>query len=201
VTPEEVKQYYQENIERFTIPASATVKTVSFTDKETADKFREKLIAGDPLEELAKGLGGKIDDLGTVGPGQLPPVIDQLVFKSEAPFAKAGDWEVSEVVEVPTEDGGKIYQVILLKDRKDAVTKEFEEVKAEVEQLALADKRARTAAEWIEQLKQETPIENKIVEVLESLAPKQEEPATQQAQPSEQENQPAEETQEAPAGN
>jgi len=204
VTPEEVRQYYEENIERFTIPASATVKTVSFNDKETAEKFREKLIAGDPLDELAKGLGGKIDDLGTVNPGQLPPVVDQLVFGSDAPFASAGEWQVSEVVEVPGQDGSKTYQVILVKDRKEAVTKEFEEVKNEAEKLALAAKRAKVAADWIEQLKKETPIENKIVEVLESLAPK-EEPATQQAQPTDegatQETQPAGDTQEAPAGN
>lgn len=199
VTPEEVEQYYQENLERFTVPASATVRTVSFTDKETAEKFREKLIAGDPLEELAKGLGGRVDDLGTVGPGQLPPVVDQLVFKSEAPFANAGDWQASEVVEVPGQDGSKTYQVILVKDRKEAVTKAFEEVKAEAEKLALASKRAKTAADWIEQLKQETPIENKVVEVLEGLAPKQEEPATQQAEPSEQGEQPAENQPETPA--
>ncbi|WP_457637111.1 peptidyl-prolyl cis-trans isomerase [Oceanithermus sp.] len=194
VTPEEVKKYYEENIERFTIPASATVKTVSFKDKETAEKFREKLLAGDPLEELAKGLGGKIDDLGTVNPGQLPPVQDQLVFKSQAPFAKAGDWEVSEVVEVPGQDGAKTYQVILVKDRKDAVTKAFEEVKAEAEKLALAAKRAKVAADWIEQLKKETPIENKIVKVLESLAPKKEEqtqPENQQAQPAQPDTQQA----------
>ncbi len=200
VTPEEVRKYYEENLERFTVPASATVKTVSFTDKETAEKFREKLLAGDPLEELAKGLGGRIDDLGTVNPGKLPPVVDQLVFKSEAPFARAGDWEVSEVIEVPDQNGNKTYQVVLVKDRKDAVTKDFEEVKAEAEKLALADKRAKVAADWIEQLKKETPIENKIVEVLESLAPKKEEPATEQAQPANEGAQPAESGQEAPAG-
>jgi len=205
VTPEEVKQYYQENLERFTIPASATVKTVSFTDKETAEKFRDKLIAGDPLEELAKGLGGEINDLGVVTPGKLPPVIDQLVFKSEAPFAKAGDWQVSEVVEVPGKDGAKTYQIILVKDRKDSVTKEFEEVKTEAEKLALASKRAKMAAEWIEQLKKETPIENNIVEVLKSLTPKEEsqekqaQPATQQAQPADQSGKPAENQSEAPA--
>jgi len=207
VTPEEVKQYYEENIERFTIPASATVKTVSFNDKETAEKFREKLIAGDPLDELAKGLGGKIDDLGNVNPGQLPPVVDQLVFGSDAPFTSAGEWQVSEVVEVPAQDGSKTYQVILVKDRKEAVTKAFEEVKAEAEKLALAAKRAKVAADWIEQLKKETPIENKIVEVLESLAPKKEsqveegQPTAQQeeAEPANQEEQPGENQPEAPA--
>jgi len=207
VTPEEVKQYYEENIERFTIPASATVKTVSFNDKETAEKFREKLIAGDPLDELAKGLGGKIDDLGNVNPGQLPPVVDQLVFGSDAPFTSAGEWQVSEVVEVPAQDGSKTYQVILVKDRKEAATKAFEEVKAEAEKLALAAKRAKVAADWIEQLKKETPIENKIVEVLESLAPKKEsqveegQPTAQQeeAEPANQEEQPGENQPEAPA--
>ncbi len=192
ITPEEVKKYYQENIERFTIPASATVETVSFNDKETAEKFREKLIAGDPLTELAKGLGGKVDDLGTVNPGKLPPLVDQLVFASKAPFASAGEWQVSEVIEVPGQDGKKVYQVVLIKDRKQAITKTFEEVKPEVEKLALAAKRAKLAAEWIEKLKKETPIENKIVEVIQSLAPKKEEQSTTEKKPATE--------QEAPAG-
>lgn len=205
VTPEEVKKYYEENPASFSIPASATVKTVSFQDKETADKFREKLIAGDPLEELAKGLGGKISDLGTVHPGSgLPAVVEQLVFAAQADYAQAGDWGVSEVVELPGQDGQKTYMVVLVKDKKPEVKKPFDEVKSEAEQLALAAKRAKLAAEWVDQLKKEAGVENKIVEVLQSLTPETKEPTTQQApaestpaqQPSDQ--QPAEQQ---PAGN
>ncbi|HHO57661.1 peptidyl-prolyl cis-trans isomerase [Oceanithermus desulfurans] len=182
VTPEEVRAYYEENPARFSIPASATVKTVSFKDKETADKFREKLIAGDPLEELAKGLGGQVSDLGTVNPGSgLPPVVEQLVFATDADYDQAGGWGVSEVVELPGQDNQKTYMVVLVKDKKAEVKKPFEAVKAEAEQLALAAKRAKLAAEWIDQLKQEAGVENRIVDVLGSLAPKTEEPATQQA--------------------
>jgi len=182
VTPEEVRKYYEENPARFSIPASATVKVVSFKDKETADKFREKLLAGDPLEELAKGLGGEISDLGRVSPGSgLPPVVEQLVFAADADYDRAGEWGVSEVVELPGQDGEKSYMVVLVKDRKAEVKKPFEEVKDEAERLALAAKRAKLAAEWIEQLKQEVGVENKIVEVLESLTPKSEEPATEEA--------------------
>ena len=182
VTPEEVRAYYEENPARFSIPASATVKTVSFKDKETADKFREKLIAGDPLEELAKGLGGQVSDLGTVNPGSgLPPVVEQLVFATDADYDQAGGWGVSEVVELPGQDNQKTYMVVLVKDKKAEVKKPFEAVKAEAEQLALAAKRAKLAAEWIDQLKQEAGVENRIVDVLGSLAPKTEEPATPQA--------------------
>ncbi|HGY08943.1 MAG TPA: peptidyl-prolyl cis-trans isomerase [Oceanithermus profundus] len=199
VTPDEVRAYYEENPARFSVPASAAVKLVNFKDKETADKFREKLLAGDPLEELAKGLGGELSDLGTVNPGSgLPPLVEQLVFESEADFDRAGDWGVSEVVELPGAEGEKSYMVVLVKDKKAEVRKPFEEVKDEAEQLALAAKRAKLAAEWIDQLKQEAGVENKIVEVLESLKPK-EEPATQQAP---EPGAPAEEApaEEAPAG-
>ncbi|WP_456410589.1 peptidyl-prolyl cis-trans isomerase [Oceanithermus sp.] len=183
VTEEEVRKYYEDNPARFSIPASATVRTVTFTDKETADKFREKLLAGDPLDELAKGLGGKIDDLGTVNPGQLPPVIDQLVFASEADFAPAGEWSVSEVIETSDANGQKVYQVVLVKDKKPEVKKPFEQVKDEAEQLALAAKRAEAAAAWIEELKAQTPIENKIAEVLAELTPPapDQQPATETA--------------------
>jgi hypothetical protein len=164
------------------VPASATVKVVNFKDKATADKFREKLIAGDPLEELAKGLGGEVSDLGTVNPASgLPPVVEQLVFATDADYERAGEWGVSEVVELPGQDDQKTYMVVLVKDKKAEVKKPFEAVKDEAERLALAEKRAKEAAAWIEQLKQEAGVENKIVEVLESLAPKTEEPATQQA--------------------
>ncbi len=181
VTPDEVKKYYQENIARFTIPASAQVDVVSFNDKETADKFREKLIAGNPLKELAKGLGGKLQEMGVVSAGKLPPLVNKLVFESDAAFAKAGDWQVSEVIEVPGEKNQKTYQVVLVKDKKDAVTKSFEEVKSEAEQLALAAKRAKAAADWISELKKQAKIENKIEDVIKELTPKKEQPATQSA--------------------
>jgi len=110
----------------------------------------------------------------------------------------SGEWQVSEVVELPGKDGKKTYQVILVKDRKEQMVKSFDEVKAAVEKLALAAKRAKVAAEWIAQLKKETPIENKIDEVIKSLTPKKEEPATQQAAP---EGEKTESAGQQPAGN
>jgi len=179
VTPEEVRQFYEENPEHFTIPASATVKTVSFKDKETAEKFREKLLAGDPLEELAKGLGGEISDWGTANPGgTLPPLVEKLVFATDSVFDSAGDWGVSEVVELPGPEDEKTYMVVLVKDKKAEVKKPLEEVEDEARELALAAKRKKVAADWIEELKKEAGVENKIVEVLGSLVPEPEESAT-----------------------
>ncbi|AEB10771.1 peptidylprolyl isomerase [Marinithermus hydrothermalis] len=171
VSEEEVRTFYNENPQRFVIPASAQVKAVTFQDKESAETFRARLIEGEALEDLAQELGGEVVDYGTVNPRQLPPVLDQLIFFSEATFAESPEGKVSELIEL--EDG--TFQVALVNDQKPEVLRPFEEVQDEARALALAQKRNRIANEWLDELRENAQIENRLTEVLAELAPPAEE--------------------------
>ncbi len=192
VSEEEVKAYYEKNKDQFTIPATAAIALARFEDEEKAKAFRERVLKGEDPKKLAEELGGKYNEIPEITAKQLPPTLLPVVFgdtpKEESPLGK-----VSEVLKL----GDKDFEVVIIKHVTPAKVLPFEEVKDQVEKLALADKRAEVARKWIEELKKQAKIENRIEEVLAELAPKTEkqeknaEPAKQNGdQPKQEEAEP-----------
>jgi len=169
VTEEEVKAYYEKNKDQFTIPATASIALARFQDEEKAKAYREGLLEGEDPKKLAEELGGEFIEVPNVTGDQLPPVLIPVVF-GDAPKADAPVGKVSDVVKL----GDKDFEVVIVKEVTPAKVRPFEEVKDEVEKLALAEKRAEVAKKWIEELKKSAKIENRIQEVLAELAPKKE---------------------------
>jgi len=168
-TEEEAKKFYAENPALFTIPASAEVVGVVF--KEEAKAFREAALKASDLQALAKAHGGTVTEYGAVNPGQLPPVLDRLVFKVKETFPKGPLGEVSEVVKL--EDG--TFAVLLIKSRKPEELKPYEAVKEEALQGVINRKRQEKAQALVKKLRQEAKIENRLAQVLAELTPKTEE--------------------------
>ena len=110
VNDDEIKEYYDSNIARYTIPAKAVVNRINFDSREAANSFREKMIAGEDLTASMEELAGTLVDLGTVNPGSLPSEIDKVLFGTDA-FTALPDSneEISDVLvlteDVPLEDG------------------------------------------------------------------------------------------------
>ncbi len=110
VNDDEIKEYYDSNIARYTIPAKAVVNRINFDSQEAANSFREKMIAGKDLTSSMEELAGTQVDLGTVNPGNLPSELDTILFRTDA-FSKLPDSaeEISDVLvlteDIPLEDG------------------------------------------------------------------------------------------------
>lgn len=104
VNDEEVKEYYDSNIARYTIPAQAVVNRINFDSSEAAASFREKMLAGEDLTTSMEELAGTKVDLGTVNPGNLPSELDTILFKTNALIALPDSAEKISDVLVLTED-------------------------------------------------------------------------------------------------
>jgi len=172
VTEEEVRAYYEKNKEQFTIPATASIALARFPDEEKAKAYREGVLEGKDPKQLAEELGGEYIEVPNVTPDQLPPVLIPVIF-GDAPKADAPAGKVSDVIKVGDQD----YEVAIVKSLTPERVQPFEEVKDQVRELAIAEKRAELAKQWIEELKKQAKIENRIEEVLAELAPKEEAPA------------------------
>jgi parvulin-like peptidyl-prolyl isomerase len=170
-TEEEAKKFYAENPALFTIPASAEVVGVVFKEEAKAKAFREAALKASDLQALAKAHGGTVTEYGAVNPGQLPAVLDRLVFKVKETFPKGPLGEVSEVVKL--EDG--TFTVLLIRNRKPEELKPFEAVKEEALQDVINRKRQEKAQALVKKLRQEAKIENRLAQVLAELTPKTEE--------------------------
>jgi peptidyl-prolyl cis-trans isomerase C len=145
VSETEIRAFYDNNPDKFkrdeTVKASHILIGVdskaSADDKknarEKAEKLRKELVGGADFATLAKGnstcpssqQGG---DLGFFGKGQMVPAFEKAAFA-----LKPG--EISDVVE--TQFG---YHIIKLTERKPAVTTDFKDVKAKIEEFLKGQK-------------------------------------------------------------
>lgn len=104
---EELRQYYDANLESYTVPASAVTTRVDFDSQEAASAFRQALLDGEALQAAADASGGAVQELGTVNPGALQSELDTALFATDAFEALPSGEEVSDVLvlseEVPAE--------------------------------------------------------------------------------------------------
>lgn len=249
-TAEEIQKYYDDNLARYTDPASAVVKRINFETQEAATKFRDAVLKGDDLQATAEANAGIVIDLGTVNPGGLDPELDDALFKTNA-FDKIGDTEqevsdvlvIREVIEEPeipeettettedveesssteeseatetatevteeatetteettteetteeaaetteetateeavtetteeavaTEPKTKDVYVVLVGTRTAERVRPFEEVKAQVEETVLDEKRAELQKTWLEDLKEKIKVENLLASATPDIA-------------------------------
>jgi len=180
VSEEEVRKYYDDNKIRFTIPAKATVSIAKFKDEASAKAFRQGLLEGKDPATLAKSLKGEYNDFGEVTSDKLAPAVSSVVF-GKAPKAKAGSLQVTDVIKLDKED----FEVVVIHAFTPEKLRPYAEVRSEAEALALAEKRAKAAQAWIDELRKKAKIENTLLEVLAELTPKTTEssPAPSETQP------------------
>ncbi|MEX2502146.1 MAG: peptidylprolyl isomerase, partial [Trueperaceae bacterium] len=81
---EQIGAYYQANLERYTVPASAEVVQVEFSDENAAFAYRDALLEGADPTEAAAEVDAEVVDHGTVGEGQLEGPLDTALFATDA---------------------------------------------------------------------------------------------------------------------
>ncbi len=193
---EEIAEYYNANLARYTIPAKAVAYRVNFDNQEAAKTFRERVLAGEEPKTVMEDLGGTQVDLGTVNPGELPSELDTILFKTSAFVALPNSKEeMSDVLvlteDTPTEDGAtenitsdeanandenssddakteeanttpktKEVFVVLIADRTPEVIRPLTEVKAQVKNAVLAQKKQDKQKEWLKELRDTGTVES-----------------------------------------
>ncbi len=175
---EEIEAYYQANLQAYTVAASAAASRIDFDDVAAAEGFRAALLDGEGVDEAVEAFDGTLTSLGTVRPGQLEPDLDTALFATEAFDELASGAEVSDVLVLLTqpealpealEDEGEdpdaeIEQeqevVVLVADRTPERVRPLAEVRSQVENAILSERRAEVRGDWLAELREAIPVVN-----------------------------------------
>ena len=153
VTLEEAQNYYNQNKETYRIPAAVHLYRITTEDKSKMDEALSKIRKGEDFLEVATQVatGG---DLGWIEEGKLEKDIESVIF--DAPEG---------AILGPFESEGKVvlYKVV---EKRSSSYKKFEEVKQEIMDKLLADKKNQLWNDWFnkvfEEFKKNSQIEIKL---------------------------------------
>ncbi|RBP37430.1 peptidylprolyl isomerase [Garciella nitratireducens] len=153
ITEDEIKKYYKENQDQFITPKSVQAKHILVQKEEDAQNILQEIKEGSIcFEEAAKKYStcpskARGGDLGYFHKGQMVPEFEKAAFNMEKE-------DISDPIK--TQFG---YHIIKLIDKKEQKTRDFEEVKPELEQMVLRMKQQEVYLKKIEELKKNYLIE------------------------------------------
>lgn len=156
ITEEEMKEYFEENKEQFAQEEQVEASHILVEDRETAYEVINKLNNGEDFAELAaeysmdeqtKNNGG---ELGYFGKGKMVKEFEDEVFAMEVNT-------ISKPVE--TQFG---FHVIKKTDHKPYEEANYEEVKEDVKQILLDQKKDEEYQVWLKEKMGEFKVENKL---------------------------------------
>jgi len=148
----ELRDYYEKNRDKFLVPERMRASHILVKTEEKAKELLDKLSDGAGFEELA---GTESIDLTNRRGGDVGYFTNgQLIPEFEEACKKLAVGEISPIVK--TSFG---YHIIKLTDRKPAHSKEFEEVKEEIEKEMTSLKRRERFSRIVEGLKNKASIE------------------------------------------
>lgn len=151
VTEEEIRQYYEEHKEDFSVPEEVHALQIVVKSLEEARRIQSLLRQGKKFPDLARKYSLSADarvggDLGFFPRGQMPPAFDEVAFKLAV-------GQVSDVV--TTDYGFHLFKVL---ERRPAQKRELIDVRAAVESKLLKLKRAQAERTHLAQLRQQATI-------------------------------------------
>lgn len=154
ITDEEMKEYFEENKEDFAQEEQVEASHILVEDKETAFEVINKLNNGADFAELAKEYSidentkDKGGELGYFGKGEMVKEFEEEVFAMEVNT-------ISKPVE--TQYG---FHVIKKTDHKPYQEANFEDVKKEVRQAVLEQKKDEEYQNWLQEKMEEFKVVN-----------------------------------------
>lgn len=155
VTDDEVRKYYDQNRKMYDRPEEVRARHVLVKEEATIKLVERKAKAGEDFAALAKeysedpGSKDEGGDLGYFGRGKMVGEFEDAAFKT-----KPG--QLSPLVK--TRFG---WHLLKVEDRKAPRTQPFAEVKDEIRQNLLAERRRAAFSAWLQQRKAEAKIEYK----------------------------------------
>jgi parvulin-like peptidyl-prolyl isomerase len=154
VTDNEVKTYYDKNQQFFKTEEEVRASHILVKEEPKAKELHKRAVAGEDFAKLAKENsidGSKVagGDLGLFKRGRMVPEFENAAFA-----LKVGG--ISPVVK--SQFG---YHIIKLTERHPAVTKSFDEVKAEAREKLTKDREREAIEKWLKDVRTTAKIEYK----------------------------------------
>jgi len=153
ITENELKEYYEKNLSVFMTSEAYRLSLIKADSIDDARKIKRELEAGASFEEMAKkhpaGHQEQGSETGWVTMGTFPKDIAKEIIK-----IKSGSF------------GGPIagregYYLVKVFEKREARTAPFEEVKADIIQILLQNKKSEILSNWIQQERAKAKIEIK----------------------------------------
>ncbi len=156
ITEEDMQEFYDNNQSRFEVEAGSEVRHIILDNEEAAEDALARLNDGENFADLAREVstGPSAETGGRLGVVNESTQFD-ATFKEAALALEAG--EVSEVVQT---DFG--YHIIKVDEKVEAGVREFSEVKDEIEATLLERERQDIWQDYVEELKNNAEVENKL---------------------------------------
>ena len=154
VNDEDVKKYYEDNIDRFKQGETVNADHILVDSEEKALEILSKIESGemsfgDAAKEYSSCPSGQRGgNLGDFGRGQMVPEFDKAVF----------ELEVGEITKAPvqTQFG---YHLIKLNSKSDSTVMPYEEIAPQLTEMVLNEKRREAYERKVNQLKILYPVE------------------------------------------
>jgi len=152
VTPEEVENYYQQNIKEFDRPDQVRARQIVVSSEEEGQKVLGLLRQGEPFAKIAAQYSMSPDadqggDLGFFAKGEMPPEFEKAVFN--LPVGRLSDLVQSEYG----------YHVFLVEEKRKAARLTLDEVRDEIRETLLSEKKEKAYQEWLRELRSQATIE------------------------------------------
>ncbi|MCY9669743.1 peptidylprolyl isomerase [Paenibacillus alginolyticus] len=154
ISDDEIKQYYDQNIESLKVPEQIQASHISVTTKEEADAILAELKKGTDFATLAKdkSLDTATKDtagaLGYISSGKMEATFDTTAFALAV-------GETSSAVQTSTG-----YDIIKVTDHKAAYTPTLEEKKEDIKTTLTNQKLSTLSTTWLQVKKSQSTIEN-----------------------------------------
>lgn len=152
VAEEEITAFYKENPERFKQPETYRASHILVNEEKTAQEALRRIQGGEPFARVAQELSidptrARGGDIGFFQRGQLVPEFEEAALR-----LKAG--QLSDVVKTPLG-----WHVILLTEHRSERVRPLEEVRDDIRELLVRQKRQRHVESVIQRLRSEAKID------------------------------------------
>lgn len=152
VKAEEIQDYYDSNAKQFDRPDQVRARQIVVATEEEGQKVLGLLRQGEPFAGIAKKYSLSPDaeqggDLGFFAKGEMPPEFESAVF----------GLAVGRLSDLVKSEYG--YHVFFVEEKRKAAHLTLEEVRSEIREALLAEKKERAYQEWLRNLRSQAIIE------------------------------------------
>jgi len=167
MTDTEAREYYEQNLDQFTTPATATLREILIEVPEGAagvNVFADeqaRTVARTTTARLRDGedfatIAAEVSDSPSKANGGLigPLLVSEFSEGIQALIAPLQIGEVADPIRTP-----QGYQIVMLEDRTEATARPYEEVRDEIAQNVFGGRRVTEYAEYLETLRENAIIE------------------------------------------
>ncbi len=152
VTEEEINEYYQKNTKEFNRPDQVRARQIVVSTEEEGQKVLGLLRQGEPFAEIAGKYSMSPDaeqggDLGFFAKGEMPPEFEKAVF----------NLAVGRLSDLVKSEYG--YHVFLVEEKRKAAHLALDEVRSEIQEILLSEKKGKAYQKWLRELRSQANIE------------------------------------------